>query len=396
MDEFDASPHPNLQHPRALRLLRPGNSERAMCEQYRASPLGSDSLQCYPLIFIEFQVLAASGQDETPVEQLHSMVHVFVDGPAQGFKPATICAYLRHADVMTMLKEPAFERFFRREWPKFLWERLLRPILGQGPLPRCLPERHGVVYSFSVERLHPDVAEESATHAAWEAMRKSKRMKPRPAPPAEVAVLDWLKTHLSPGQVVSVPEHLFEMATAPSAEAPVLEELATIVEYIAPLADTPPPAIHLDGLSFFKVVDPRPEAQVYVEQSHIARHTDVMEVQGMTASPAAGGAFIHLAPDPHGGKTIWLSKWCDKEVLKDVLASTQIWETEVARGSRQITLPTPPTTALPATICPPVADDLVLPFSADAPALAIVPLENQGEDRHCWTRTLEDDKFTHT
>ena len=133
---------------------------------------------------------------------------------------------------------------------------------------------------------------------------------------------------------------------------------------------------------------------VYVEQSHIARHTDVMEVQGMTASPAAGGAFIHLAPDPHGGKTIWLSKWCDKEVLKDVLASTQIWETEVARGSRQITLPMPPTTALPATIRPPVADDLVLPFSADdASALAIVPLGNQGEDRHCWTRTVEAEKF---
>ena len=255
------------------------------------------------------------------------------------------------------------------------------------PLPRFLLARHALAYSYSLERLHPNVEEEAVTHAAWEAMRKSKRMKPRATSPAEVAVLDWLKAHLPLGQVVSVPNHLFNMATAPSADVPAPGQLQEIAEYIAPLAGAAVPAIHLDGLVFFRVVNPRPETQTYIEQPHIARRTDVMEVHRMTVAQEVGDCLIELVPEPNGGKTIWLSKWCDRETLRNVLDSAMVWESDAAHGSRQITVPTQPMPSLPVTLVPPLQDDLdeVMPFgAAPAPALDIVAHDpfTTSTDRH--------------
>ena len=175
--------------------------------------------------------------DETPAEQVHSLIHGQL---APGAKLAMICAAIRHDQVRRMLGEPGGLEFFRKNWWAKKLPNLLRPILGTSPMPARGAASSAFVYSYSLRDLHPDLSDEMVTLNLWESARKAKqRPKQRAVTATEGAMVEFWKKRFVAGSVYSLPRGLFSLAVvvpeaAPAvAPPPGLPDLHEVIEFIS-------------------------------------------------------------------------------------------------------------------------------------------------------------------
>ena len=263
MEEFDNIVNDNFKHVSSLRVFQRGTSLRTQAESYIQTPLGQDSLFDYPPLFHEVRAAAAGKLDETPAEQLHSLLHLAHLAPSYHISPALVCAMVRHGTVQTLAKNsPAFRQHLAQEWRRkgTFYKDLLEPLRGAKPIPRSYSWRWGYIFGYNIDELHPDIEEEQRVQSRWTSIVKSHgSVQPTPVSPAASAVVDWFRARFTGGnRIFSIPAAVFDIGIGgPPDEVPE----PSVHELVAWVA-APPAAAFPDvgAFTFFEVVNATPPA----------------------------------------------------------------------------------------------------------------------------------------
>ena len=194
-----------------------------------------------------------------------------------------------------------------------LWTTLLAHLLGAADVRRLsLAERHSRVYGYAAEDHFPDLLEERrAVVALVDARNRAQAMPQLDVSASSRAVVDFLKSRMQTGYILSVSAALMGCVEETAVLAPSNMAAATVVASM--LADPAEVPGAWENAVFFEVLDPSPEDKSRARVLHVVRWRTMMSVRRQRVD--IRGDAVWLFAGSEEGDMINLLGWCNAENL---------------------------------------------------------------------------------
>ena len=259
LQEFEEAGRAEL-HPTTLELL---TGRSPVGQQLRAFAKDPErSLHKYPDAFVAIQELSLVPLVERRIEGEHAQVKLAAQRGFRWAGPAMVCARKRRHQVLAMLENPSLLQWVCQNWRS-------RDIFQRVLAHKCLPttvnlmgrsERYARVYGYAVDDHFRDVEKMQQAARGRAAELKALHPPPQAASHDSKQIVGFLKAHLRPGSICSMPAAMLRACDPGRGPHPQLCALSTADIARAFSADQGELSVRdcRDHL-FFSVVDPRPE-----------------------------------------------------------------------------------------------------------------------------------------
>ena len=285
--QYDAIEDKSMADKVSVDLFGRATLESMQLEAFAFSP--KTRLHLYPDAWCECQVISFTVIIEQATEGEHRDIHLH---SKHGFKhqlPASTCAAKRHGQNIPMLEDPDFMywavgNWYTRARGKFnLWHNVLEHMMPPGEIDKLsMSQKHATAYLYSLTQQYGATAGLQQVVSDWTSVQeKSSKQPDVPTTPQGQLVIDYLKNKLLQGLVYSMPAAFVEEASQANNSA---DSVAVPPAGIDQILDALRQQHHagqtddVNSLTFFTVVDARPESKSYIRPRHIARTTTTMAI----------------------------------------------------------------------------------------------------------------------
>ena len=323
---------PSKQNYVSTQLLGPG-SVSAQLQCFKDCPVSD--LRRYPLAFTELQERAFAGNSERYGESEHKCVKAAMTRGLVVSKPAYTCARKRRPQVERMLKDPVQFEWLVGEWKSrtIFLELLVPKYSRESVMSITTAQRHANIYGYEIKTVHADTTEQQQGILAMTDARDRVQTVPiLPVAGTRLFVINFLKNHLRASCVFAVAKHIFDAALDAACldvagdefhEGGLLDALQDRVMDDCPESE----------LTYFLVVDPRPENKFQLRVAQVEKVSSMVDVKVLQT--LCVGDPLALTTDGES-RRINLACWCSPDYFYELMGSLRMFSS--AAGNMQVGL----------------------------------------------------------
>lgn len=293
-----------------------------------------------PEAFVEGQERSFASSWERPTEGQHKGIK---NATSRGFRytqPGVADVRFRKPQIEEMMEVPEQYEFVLENWQsRSIYKTLLSHVGGPQEVNRWThSQRMARIFSYGSKDHFGDIKEQalSIRTASSVTLQVAKRGHVQPTP-SMALIIAYLKNIFTSTSVFSLPTPLFNAAQRdPLLVAPPAVTLERVSSEA--IVATVPVEMPASELTFFKVVDPRPEAkyQKQLTSAAVSRTTIVVKLVTFLRDTASGSEVeVSTAPPV----LVDLSYWASLEHYQSVMDSLRVWQTRPGDLALQLALP---------------------------------------------------------
>ena len=343
----------------SVQLLGPGTVSEQLAA-FKDDPWSD--LRSFPLAFTELQERAFTGNSERYGESEHKLVKASMTRGLRLSKPAYTCARKRRPQLERMLKDPVQYDWVIQRWhSRTIFQELLMPkFTRQHIQSRTTAQRHAKVYGYELKTVFEDTVPQQQGILALTAARERVQTLPvvQLSGPA-LLIVNFLKNHLFQSGVFAVSSSIFNAAIEPM-DIENLEQFGEGVLLDALEGRVMEEGSELD-LTYFLVVDPRPENRFAMRTAQVSKVSSMVDVKVLKVIALSDP--IALSTDGESCR-LDLAAWCSGIFFHELMGNLRMYS--AVAGNMQVKLD-------------------VLCDSGHAPSVRVVPPESAfgaGDDDH--------------